>query len=137
MGLGDDSYGKSDRPPTDLLPYLKGLDGYSVAAFVGRLSAQNKWDELTRSSLFDLAGYASSSVRGAAFGALQDVSITADERILLEGYLARTSVDVRQGVVKMLIGDDDELSFESVDRLLSAGRRSCRLAASQRRRWLV
>jgi hypothetical protein len=94
---------------------LKGLDGYSVAAFVGRLSAQKKWDELTRSSLFDLAGHASSSVRGAAFGALQDVSITADERILLEGYLTRTSVDVRQGVVKMLIGDDDELSFESVD----------------------
>ncbi|MFK7768662.1 MAG: DUF5724 domain-containing protein [Mariniblastus sp.] len=109
-----------DRSPTRMLPYMKSLDSWSQVQVVRQLSKQKKWDALTRKSLFELAGSTSANVRGEAYEAFEKKKLTQEECIILEGYLTRTAVDLRTGVVAMLLGQPDKKALESAERLLAA-----------------
>lgn len=126
-----------ERPPTQLLPYLKGLDSWQQRSVIELLSAQKKWDKLTRATLFELAGHASADVREAAFDALAEQTLSDDERAIFEGYLSRTSADLRLRVVSLLLeGKMDEV-WGSADRLLASGTRNRRLAGLEMLRQLT
>ncbi len=117
-----------DRPPTLLLPYLKGFDSWQHATVIELLSRQKKWDQLTRATLIDLTGHASSDVREAAFVALKGKVPSSDERAILQGYLSRTSADLRLRVVSFLLKGPVREALSSADRLLADGTRNRRLA---------
>ncbi|MEM9940369.1 MAG: DUF5724 domain-containing protein, partial [Planctomycetota bacterium] len=109
-----------DRPPTRLLPYMKGLDAWQKSSLVEILAAQKKWDKLTRQSLIELVGNASADVRSAAFDAIQKKKLNGDEYQILEGYLGRTSADLRKNVVALILKRKDADVLASVQRLILA-----------------
>ncbi|MEZ6031739.1 MAG: DUF5724 domain-containing protein [Planctomycetaceae bacterium] len=116
-----------DRPATRMLPYLKAMDSWQQRSLIGMLAAQKKWDKLTRSTLFELAGHASANVRSAAFEALEKQSPQNEELFLLEGFLTRKSADVRVKSVEMLLKGKDAEALESSERLLTSRDRNQRL----------
>ena len=108
------------RPPTRMLPYLKGLNSWHKRIVIQRLAGQKEWDKLTRSTLLDLTGNASADVRGAAFEAIEKTKLGDDEYLIFEGYLGRTAVDLRAKVVDLILQRPDKKVLQSVQRLLSA-----------------
>jgi HEAT repeat protein len=116
------------RPATRLIPYLKVFDPWQRRSVVEQLAKEKKWDELTRDTLFALAGDTSDYVRKAALEALAKVRLKPGEAERLEGYLTRKAGDLRRGVVEVLIGQSDEAALASADRLLSAKDGNQRLA---------
>lgn len=125
------------RPPTRMLPYMKGLDSWQQASLVEALAAQKKWDKLTRSTLLELAGHASPDVRKAVFNSLAKQKLNEAECIALEGYLNRTAADLRNGVVSLLRGQDDRAALASAKRLLQAKEGPRRLAGLELLRQLA
>ena len=117
-----------DRPPTRMLPYLKSLDGWEQRSVIRLLAAQKKWDKLTRSTLFELAGHASADVRESSFEALEKQTLDVSECELLEGYLTRQAADLRKGVIQLIMKSKDAQVLSSVQRLLSKGDRHQRFA---------
>ena len=117
-----------DLPPTRMLPYLKGLNSWQQRGVIQLLAAQKKWDALTRSSLFDLLGHASSDVREVAFDSLKKEQLKDDEWQKVEGYLSRTAADLRRSCLEMICRAKDPQVLQSAERLLSAGDRPTRLA---------
>lgn len=117
-----------ELPPTRILPYLPHMSPYERKLVVGYLAQQKKWDGLTRTTLLDLAGDASSDVRGAAIGALETNSLRPEEMKKVEGYLTRKTDDLRRGLVKLLLKEKDELVIESADRLMESKEINQRLA---------
>lgn len=115
------------RPPTKLLPYMKALDSWEQRQVITLLAAQKKWDSLTRETLFELVGHASSDVREAALGTLEKQSLKPDEFGIFEGYLTRQAADLRKGVIGMILKDKDATALASADRLLAKGDRNQRL----------
>jgi predicted DNA-binding WGR domain protein len=117
-----------DRPPTRMLPYLKGLSSWHQQEIVERLGNQKKWDALTRDALLELAGHASPDVRKAAVDSLAKVTLKTEECSRLEGYLTRTAADLRTGVVSLLVKQDDAGALNSAERLMAQRNGSQRLA---------
>lgn len=117
-----------DRPPTKILPYLDSMDTWQRRRIVPFLSEQKKWDKLTRSTLLDLAGDASSDVRLAALEALEKQPLQSGEREKLEQYLTRKADDLRRGIVKILLHEKDQVVLESADRLIESKDARQRLA---------
>ena len=126
-----------DRPPTRMLPYLKGMNSWEIRAIVDLLAKQKKWDELTRSSLFELARHASPDVREAVFDAIQKVALQDNERQIIEGLLTRKSADVRAKSIAMLLKGKDAVVLPSAERLCTAKDRNQRLAGLEMCRQLV
>ncbi len=117
-----------DRPPTKILPYMKGLDSWHQRAIVERLAQQKKWDALTRTALLELAGHNSSDVREAVQQALEKQTLRTEELEVLEGYLTRSGADLRNGVIGLLLKSEDRAAMESSARLLTKSDRNQRLA---------
>ena len=117
-----------DRPPTRILPYMKGLHSWHLTHIVEQLAKQKKWDTLTRTAMLELAGHTSSDVREAVHTALEKQTLKPEELEVLEGYLTRTGADLRNGVIGLLLKSDDRLAMASSVRLLSKSDRNQRLA---------
>ncbi len=125
-----------NRPPTRMLPYLKGLDSWEKYSVIELLSKQRKWDQLTRNALIELTGSSSADVRKAAFSAIEKKKINDDEYLIFEGYLSRTATDLRSKVVELLLKQSDEKALQSADRLLAGDARK-RLAGLELLRQLA
>ena len=117
-----------DRPPTKMLPYMKGLDTWEQRSVIEMLASQKKWDTLTRETLFELVGHASADIRGAALEAVEKQTLKPEEYLVVEGYLTRQAADLRKGIVGMILKDKDTQVMSSADRLLKQGDRNQRLA---------
>lgn len=117
-----------DRPPTRMLPYLKGVDSWQQSSIVARMGQQKKWDNLTRASMLELAGHASADVREETYKALEKQKLQDDEYQILEGYLSRSTADLRQGIVNLLLKRSDSKVTESAQRLMTAKDAPSRLA---------
>lgn len=109
-----------ERPPTDLLPFFKSMQSWSQRHVVRQLADQKKWDKLTRSTLFELAGHASQDVREVAFEAVAKQKLQSGEVEILEGYLTRKSMDIRKQVTTMLLSFSDKETLASANRLVHA-----------------
>lgn len=117
-----------DRPPTRILPYMKGLHSWHQTSIVERLAKQKKWDTLTRTAMLELAGHTSSDVREAVQKALEKQTLKPEDLEVLESYLTRTGADLRNGVIGLLLKSEDRLAMASSVRLLSKSDRNQRLA---------
>lgn len=117
-----------DRPPTRMLPYLKGLKSWQQTDVVARLSKQKKWDSLTRTALLDLVGHSSSDVRKAALEAIDNQALTDAEFLKLEDLLSRTATDLRNGIVSKILKLEDRKALSSSARLLMSSDSKQRLA---------
>lgn len=116
------------RPPTRLIPYLKELESWERRRTVEKLSEQKKWDQLTRDTLFSLAGDAAGDVREVVFESLREKPLQDGEAEKLESLLTRKSSDVRRGTIDVLGRQKDVQALASVDRLLAAKDGNQRLA---------
>lgn len=117
-----------ERPPTRMLPYLKGLNPWQQSNVVECLSKQKKWDSLTRTTLLELVGHGSSDVRAAALKAIDKQTLTDDEYLKLEELLSRTSTDLRSGIIVKILKLSDRQALRSSARLLGANDSKKRLA---------
>jgi predicted DNA-binding WGR domain protein len=134
-GLMHESLG--DRPPTRLLPYIKGMDSWEQSQVIQLLAAQKKWDTLTRSTLLELVGNSSQDIRQSAFQALEKQSLQGDEYPMVESFLTRQAADLRSGIFALIAKSKDKIALESVDRLLAKGDRNQRLAGLELLRQLA
>ena len=96
-----------------LLPYLPALKAHQRANLVRLLAEQKKWDRVTRETLVALVGDAGADVRAAAVEALLRGTLEKGEAERLESYLNRTSTDLRQGVLNLLLHQTDTDSVAS------------------------
>ncbi len=117
-----------NRSPARLIPHLKQFDTWGRANAVERLAAQKKWDGVTRDAIFVLVGDASPDVRESALDALNKAKIKAADAKRLEPLLTRTAVDLRKGVVSLLISLPDKATLASAGRLLASKNQHQRLA---------
>ena len=116
-----------ERPPTDLIPFLPAMSSWRRRFVVGKLAEQKKWDGLTRETLLRLAGDTSTDVREAVFPVLAKKKLLPAEIETLESYLTRKTNDLRQGVLSLLLGQDDARALASADRLMASGDSARRL----------
>ncbi len=126
-----------DLPPTRYIPYLADLDPWNRRTVIDLLASQEKWDQLTRTALLDLAGDSSADVRSAAFRVLEKAALDPAEVLRIESYLTRKADDLRQGVTKLLLRQEDEGAIASADRLITSKDVSQRLAGLELLRQLA
>lgn len=116
------------QSPERLIPYLSVMDIYARTHVVHLLEEQEEWSPVVRDTLFELISDRSSTVREAALTAIEDCRPSQDEILYLEGLLRRKSADLRRGVIRLLLNQEDPAALESVQRLLG-GPAQQRLAA--------
>ncbi len=116
------------QPPERLVPYLSAMDIYARTHVVHLLEEQEEWSPVVRDTLFELISDRSGTVREAALTAIEDCRPTQDEILYLEGLLRRKSDDLRRGVIRLLLNQEDRAVIDSIQRLLG-GHVQQRLAA--------
>ncbi|MDP1564321.1 MAG: DUF5724 domain-containing protein [Pirellulaceae bacterium] len=117
-----------DRPPTRMLPYMKGVESWHQTSIVERMGQQKKWDNLTRTAMLELAGHASADVRKETYKALENQKLQEAEYQILEGYLSRSATDLRQGIIHLQLKRTDDRVLDCARRLMDAKDASRRMA---------
>lgn len=107
-----------NRSPKVLIPYLSKMDPSGRARAAELFVKIGEDDAETRQLMFTLAGDPSSYVREKALKALQAYTLTTTEIEQVEDFLTRKADDLRQGVMRLLLGMPDALLLQSVRRLL-------------------
>ncbi|TWU12130.1 hypothetical protein CA54_09480 [Symmachiella macrocystis] len=115
-------------PPTRLIPHLKQLDPANRSRIVTTLAEQKTWDPQTRTAILEHVGDASPDVRSVAFEAYKNTKLKPAETKHLEALLTRTAVDLRSGIVSLLLTLPDKQAMESAARLMAAKQKGQRLA---------
>ncbi len=117
-----------DLPPTRLIPHLPSLGPHFRSQAAQLLANQQKWDAATRETMLHLVGDASADVRKTAMLGLAKAGIQSTDLPKLEAYLTRTTADLRNGVINLILALSDKDCLASADRLLSSGHKEQRLA---------
>jgi HEAT repeat protein len=118
----------SDRPVTDFVPFLDGMEPTERAYVARRLSEVKRPDRQTRDLLLRFLADLSHEVRTPALSAIANARITEADVPDLERLLSRKAGDLRRGVVGLLLGLDDRQALASADRLLADDTEERRLA---------
>ena len=129
--------GLGKLPATRLIPHLKSLDTWRRSRAISLMAETKKWNDEIRQTIVQAVGDSSADVRSGAISALQDTKLRADEVTKLESYLSRTSVDLRSGVIDLLLNLNDKLAFESASRLLQSKKKNVRHAGLEMFRQLA
>jgi hypothetical protein len=119
---------RGKRPPRCLVPYLPRVGAGVRRQIVEVLAAQDRWDEITRETIVELAGDASAAVRSVALAALAKVPLKSDQVLQLESLLSRKSGDLRRGMATILLAQNDGEALASADRLAASTDGQKRLA---------
>lgn len=106
-----------------LMDFADLLDSWQRKKLVKRLGRADEWDAQTRSWLLDFVGDRSVDVSSAAVELLLKRGVHPEERQQLEGYLTRSTVGLRKGVLQLLLSMGDQLVLESAERLLSGAKK--------------
>jgi hypothetical protein len=114
--------------PTRMIPYWKDLPTYSRSDLIGKLSKAKEWDSTTRHTILAALSDRSDSVRKSALRALKEVRLAPDEREQVEGLLTRKSAELRQGLLYLLLNQEDGIVLETAQRLLVHKQEPVRLA---------
>ncbi len=115
-------------PATKLIPHLKALHSWTRSQAIHLIANAKKWDKLTRETILSAVGDASADVRSSALQALSKVKLQGDEIETLEGYLSRTSVDLRTGVIELLLKLPNDAVLNSASRMLESKKKNIRSA---------
>ncbi|MFM1802433.1 MAG: hypothetical protein RJA81_1785, partial [Planctomycetota bacterium] len=108
-----------DRSPTRMIPYFKGLQYWELRETIREIGNQKNWDELTRQTLVSLTGDLSQDVREAAFEAFENQTLQGAEYQTVEVFLKRKSVDLRNGILKLILRGNDSEILQCAERLLA------------------
>src|SRR5262249_13976723 len=106
------------RPPERLIPYLPQMDPWRRAQLAGLLADAQPFTGPPRVTLLGLAGDASGYVREKVFAALAKVRLTEAEAAQVEPLLRRKRADLREAVLRLLVGQNDAGALASAGRLL-------------------
>lgn len=109
------------HPPSRLIPYIHMMS-VSIRTLMAQMLKDNqkKLDKSSRKAFIDLAGDAGSGVRSIAFEALADIRLTSFEAEQIAEYLKRKPGDLRKGVIRLLLNQDDDHALESARFLIRA-----------------
>jgi hypothetical protein len=135
--LNDLVHLRGERPMGRVLAYLDEMDLRGRVAVALQLASLKQWDADSRGAALVLAGDASSQVRECVLRALEQTRIDSDEAAQLEGYLTRKAADLRRGVVRLLLSQNDDGALASAARLLDSAQANQRLAGLELLRQLV
>lgn len=128
---------RGKRPATDLIPYVRDMDGYDRAQLIEELAKAKNWDAATRDLLFDLAGDRDTWVRNKALEVLKKCEVTEADAQRVEALLTRKSSELRQGVLTLLRKQGQAQVLASIDRLLASKKLPQRAAALELMRQMV
>ena len=108
-----------ERPPSDLIPYLStmGIRGRRCALIM--IGEQIPWRDGTREVMLRHLSDPSPQVRESVFEMLGKAGLHDGDSLALEKLMTRKSGDLRQGVLKLLSGQTDDLALASAKRLLA------------------
>lgn len=120
--------GVGSRPPTRLVPHMPAMDSWRRAQVVRSLIEADPHGCETRELLLKFAADASSTVRDEAIEGLAKSRITPEEAERIEPLLTRKSDGLRQGVLSLLLNQEDDAALASADRLLTSRKDEARLA---------
>jgi hypothetical protein len=133
-----------NRSPNELIPYLPSMAAeerarvasllattptFSLPALGARLLGRgHPEDRETRDTLLALVGDPSPSVRERALSAVAGYTASEKEAVQLEAMLARKAADLRRGVLKVLLNQQDGAALASARRLIRSASLEQRLA---------
>jgi Family of unknown function (DUF5724)/Domain of unknown function (DUF4132) len=116
------------RDPRRLIPYLPILRQWDKIRVMQQMAEHGINDREIRAALFTLLRDRSSYVSGNMLQIFEKHDIAPDEWPFLEDMLTRKSSDLRQGILRMLLKQTDDIVLATVERLLSAKNDQQRLA---------
>ncbi len=122
-----------ERDPKRMLPYWKQLQTWTRSSVLDKISERTPWDTQTRAVILQSIGDAGEYVRKSAFNALEKhkVQLENTEITALEELLSRKRSDMRQGVIKLLLRQPDEVVRSSAERLSNAKNADQRAAGEE------
>ena len=121
-----------DRPITCLMPYLGDMDSYGRGRVIRMLSTQaketNYSDTSHRDALLEFVTDRNSSVSETAIREVAKFGLRSDDVLLMEGLLTRKTASLRRSILTLLLTQEDDAVFESVDRLIVSKKSPLRFA---------
>ncbi len=122
-----------ERDPKRMLPYWKQLQTWTRSNVLDKISERTPWDTETRAVILQSIGDAGEYVRRSAFNALEKYKpeLEKPEIGALEELLSRKRSDMRQGVIKLLLRQPDEVARASAERLSGAKNADQRAAGEE------
>jgi hypothetical protein len=109
-----------DRNPIVLIPHLERMSTYGRQEVVQLFGMQKNLDAEGRKAVLQLALDSSATVRSAAFEAIANLKLTAEERQGFCEGLSRKTADLRLGILGALERGEDAACLKTVDSLLTA-----------------
>jgi len=125
-----------ERDPKRLIPHLGMLGPAGRIGATDKLAESGLADPEARQALFDLLKDRSSWVFPRVLTILGQAPIREGEAPALEALLGRTSEELRQGVLSLVVKQPDELVLASAGRLVAAPNEQQRLAGLEALRLL-
>jgi len=105
--------------PEELLPFKKQIGPDNRYWLLSELIKRKPWSAACRSEVISSVGDLSDSVSQLCCDALKKETMSDDEICAIEALLSRKNTSLRSNVVSLLLRQDDERVFESVNRLLA------------------
>jgi hypothetical protein len=121
-----DALGKRD--PRLLLPYLSQMSEWERVSLIKRLAELPEWDEEVHAALYRLLGERTRRVSEQALEAIASKPIAEADVPELEQLLTRKGVELRRGLITLLLKREDEAVLGSINRLLTRSHALQRLA---------
>ena len=114
-------YVLGNRPLTAYVPFIDASPPHIRSLIARQLKEVKKFDAAARALLFKLLGDRSSDVQETAVAAAAQIKqFSNDECTHLEAYLTRKAANLRRGVIRLLLNQQDNDALESAARLLAS-----------------
>lgn len=117
-----------ERDPRCLIAHLPLMNDYDCIELAKKLTALPVWDEEIRSVLYQLVGERRKWVRKQARTLLATHPLDEVSTHALEQLLTRKDVELRRGLMELLLKGNDEAVLSSASRLLAQSHALQRLA---------
>jgi len=125
------------RPLIRLLPYLPYMSSHGREQVAYKLAEMNKSDPVVRQTLLKLLGDPSAQVRAIVLKTLKQLPPLREEIPQLEALLNRKSGDLRQGIIQLLLNQEELEIIASARRLIFSGHPLKRRAGLELLRHLI
>jgi hypothetical protein len=118
-----------DHSPKRLIPYLNIFNSYERYQVVQKLATLGLSDPEVRTAILKLLGDTTEYVRRQTLEVFKNIEISQEDALSLEGLLSRKANDLRQGILSLLIRQEDKDVLQSAERLIASKKAPLRLAA--------
>ncbi|GHO79914.1 hypothetical protein KSD_76850 [Ktedonobacter sp. SOSP1-85] len=108
-----------DRDPRCLIPYVPSMHTGDRIHLAKKLVILATWDEQVRDVLYQLLGDRTQWVSSEALKLIATRPLNEADALAIEQFLTRKSVELRRGLIELLLKGDDEAVLASASRLLT------------------